>query len=450
MTDGRENAPVVPDAQERISSASEHTQIREDASSLAETSQLGERNVPAPEDAPFDQDIYGIETEVFERGPVDARTQGSRFKPLYIVIGLAVAVLVGLAGWFIFTRVLPPALTDERIIREFNAAYVENEELTNSIYASNTRYHMDSGIVLSVSDDRPDAKTARVQMVYSNESFSVTVEATQRFQLADRTWVGMEPTIKKVEAVPIAPVDSARVLADIDTLMSRVTPRGGVSLEVLYTDASFEVESAELSEDGMSCTLVIKADKTSGLNRYAGRLTATFEFVPGKASTDAGSWRLSTVGAEDACWERNLAPVRGTWRGVFESTSTSSFMFGTGLCYAGEDTSVELEVKSFDAASGRATCTLSLLVHDHGAITSDADTTTGDTEVGRVEFTVDLDPETLTGSYHNSSEQYGGDWQVMFLNDAGTWKIQIKSGEGMASGGFLGAVFTDVYVLERF
>ena len=360
-----------------------------------------------------------------------------------IAFAIAVAVIVAL--------LVPPQLTAVQVVDDFDAAALESRQLTNSVYASNVGYEIASEEVSSIDDNGDGRKVAHVVVHFENESFDVAVQATVDYTLVGRTWTPGESTVDRIDATPLAPVDSARVLADIDTLLAKVGSRGGSSFLTLYQGGEFEVRSADLAHDSETCTLEIAARRDVNLYCYSGTITAEFEFVPGRASMDAGSWRLKSVTADDGAYEHSFADVRGEWRGNFQSTATSALIFDVGKCFAGKQDEAVVNVTSYDVDSGRMVCDLTFVSHKHGAIPSDASETAGDVLVELEGVTVMLDPATLSGRYeHTGTDGSVGYYELAFRNDNGVWRLTVVSSvldTGTWSWGT--TTFTDTYVLER-
>lgn len=364
------------------------------------------------------------------------------------LIGAVVIVAV------VVVLVLPPALTEEQVLSDFDAPSIAAEGLTNSVYASNSGYRLEDEEVVSISNNGENANVASVEATFVNESFEVEVSATLDYELSDRTWMGHRPTITSVKATPIAGVSGDAVLADIDTILSEGGSQDGVTLESVYTGGSFTADksSLDVDEDETTSTIEISAERVRSLYEYSGVITATFEFVPGKASSDAGSWKLVSVSADENAYARSQASIVGTWEGTLEQTETSNFIWDIGRCWAAESTSPSLEVTAFDPDSGQMTCNLSFISHNHGALSSDADETDGDAVVEISGATIMLDPATLSGSWTPpTGDRSQGAYRLQFRNTDGVWRMIVVSGVA-GSDGFLAigyTTFTDTYVLER-
>lgn len=350
--------------------------------------------------------------------------------------------------------VLPPSLSKEQILSDFDAPSVAAGGLTNSVYASNDGYRLEDEKVVSVSGNGENAQVATVEATFVNESFEVEVSAIINYELADRTWMGHQPTITAIKATPIAGVNGDAVLADIDTILSEGGSQDGVTLESIYAGGSFSADKSTLDVDGdvPTSTIEISAERVRSLYEYSGMITASFEFVSGKASSDAGSWKLVSVDVDDSAYARSQASILGTWEGTLETTETSNFIWDTGRCWAGGSTLPSLEVTAFDPDSGQMTCNLSFVSHNHGALSSDADNTDGDAVVEINNATIMLDPETLAGSWTPpTADRSQGAYRLQFRNTDGVWRMVVTSGvagsDGLLPIGY--TTFTDTYVLER-
>ena len=369
------------------------------------------------------------------------------------IAGLTLIGVVAIVA-IVATLVLPPSLTQDQILSDFDAPSVAAKGLTNSVYASNTGYRLKDEKVVSVSNNGAEARAATVKATFVNESFEVEVSAIIDYELSDRTWMEHQPTITEVKATPIAGVNDDAVLADIDTILSAAGSQDGVTLESIYTGGSFTVDKSTLDvgDDATTSTVEIAAERVRSLYKYSGTITAHFEFVPGKASSDAGSWKLVSVDVSDNAYARSQASILGTWEGTLESTETSNFILDIGRCWAGGSTPLSLEVTAFDPDSGQMTCNLSFVSHNHGGLGSDADTTDGDAAVEISDATIMLDPDTLTGSWTPpTGDRSQGAYRVQFRNTDGVWRVIITSGvagsDGLLPFGY--TTFTDTYVLER-
>lgn len=371
------------------------------------------------------------------------------------VPAVAVAVVAALAvAAVVLTQVLPPALTDERILSDLDAPSIGAGDLTDSVYASNTGYRIEEERVVSVEGNGADAKVATAEATFVNDSFRVTVSATVDYELAGREWVSHGATVTGVKATPVAGVSGDAVVADMDTLLAEGGSRDGVSLEGIYSGGAFEAGRSTLEGDGdgATSTIEVSARRTRSLYEYSGTITATFEFHEGRASSDAGSWELVSVSADDAAYERSRASVLGEWHGTLETSATSNFILDAGRCWAGESEPLSLEVTSFDPDNGQMTCDLTFVSHNHGGLGSDAVETDGDAVVELSGVTVLLDPETYEGTWTQpTGDRSQGAYRLEFRNADGVWKVVVASGvagsDGLIPFGY--TTFTDTYVLER-
>lgn len=387
-------------------------------------------------------------------GPADrVRALLGRLPRWALPAALAV-VAVAVVAVVVATQVLPPSLPDDRVLADFNAPGIAADGLTDSVYASNTGYRLEGQRVVSVEGNGADAKVATVEATFVNDSFRVTVTGTVGYELAGREWMGHGAQVTSVEAEPVAGVSGQAVVDDMDTLLAEGGSRDGVTLEGIYAGGDFDAGRSTLEGQGDGATSVIEvsARRTRSLYEYSGTITATFEFHAGRASTDAGSWELVSVTADDAAFERSRASVVGSWEGTLETTSTSNFIINAGRCWAGEGTPLSIEVTALDPDTGQMTCDLTFVSHNHGALGSDADGTEGDAVVEVTGATVLLDAETYAGTWAPpTGDRSQGAYRLEFRNEDGVWKVLVSSGvagsDGLLPIGF--TTFTDTYVLER-
>ena len=92
------------------------------------------------------------------------------------IAGLTLIGVVAIVA-IVATLVLPPSLTQDQILSDFDAPSVAAKGLTNSVYASNTGYRLKDEKVVSVSNNGAEARVATVKATFVNESFEVEVSA---------------------------------------------------------------------------------------------------------------------------------------------------------------------------------------------------------------------------------------------------------------------------------
>lgn len=384
-----------------------------------------------------------------------------------VLIGLVVA---GMMWWQLYAA-LPSA---EQVSDSFDAVALE-EQLTDSPYASNTGYVVDGVETKSVERNGASGATAQVEATYHNDSFVVVVHARQDFERMGGVWSPAGSEVLDVAATPSEAPEADAVLADIETVLAKVAPHDGTSIERIYDGGSFEVAKRELAPDKKSATVSIVAHKMGALYEYEGTVTAEFSFEEGKASDDAGAWRLTGATANDEAFTRSDAPIQGSWTGTFEKTTTSAQLFSTGVCEAAKESPLKLTVKAYDSVTGQLTCDMSFVVHGHGALDASADHSSGDARVTLRGARVQLNPKTLEGTItssdvsaaekkaqaldaaEKSSEDTDTDdamseleWGLFFKNEGGIWRVQVASGlKSHALWGIGKTTFTDYYELLR-
>lgn len=382
--------------------------------------------------------------EVPERRPMPMWALG-------VIVAAAAAIIVAVAIAFL----VPPTLALDRVLMDFDATELESLELTNSVYASNDGYRLVGRQASGVYDDGTNRKVAHIEVAYSNRSFSVVVGIDLSYTLVDRQWVPGDYRITSIDATPTAPVDRDLALADVEKVLTKVAPVRGMRLGDIYGGGTYEVIDNELGSNERGdaiCTTTFAIHSTHDLSQYDGQVEAVFQFFPGAASSDAGTWGLVSATATEDSWKPSLAQVEGTWVGTLRSTANTALLVDTGLCKAGETREVVLDVHGYDADTGRISLDVSFVAHNHAGIPEDAASTEGDVIVTLEDQVATLDPEALEGGWQ-PSESGGeqGSFSLAFVNHDGVWELQVTSGEAGSDGVLaLGMTqFVDTYVLER-
>ncbi|MCH3943896.1 MAG: hypothetical protein WAY93_01760 [Atopobiaceae bacterium] len=382
-------------------------------------------------------------------GPSSTRSKGGSGARTAIIVAIVIAAAAALA-YFVL---LPPSLSNDEILSHFDTTSLVAGGLTNSAYANNGGYTVSDTRVTSVEEVSKNEKIAHVEAKLENTNFEVVAECDQDYKRETSAWEAGAVTVASVKATPITSVDSSRVIDDIDTVLGKVADKSGVRLVDLYSGGTFQVTSNNLDSDKKVATVILSARKSNDLSSYSGNITATFTYKEGKGTVgDAGAWELTSASADDAAWNQTYNSLVGTWKGTLASTATSSLIMNTGLCNAGKATPFTMTVDSMDAATGTMVASCSFVSHNHAAISKNADTTTGDVQVNLTNVTINLDPQTLTGTYeYTGTDASQGTYTITLANASGVWKAQVASGllETGTLAGIGHVTFTDVYSLAR-
>lgn len=405
-----------------------------DPTVISSTTQLPPDERPEVLDVPF---------EAPERNPMPTWALG-------VIVAAAAAIVVAVA----IALLVPPTLALDHVLMDFDGTELEGLELTSSVYAYNEDYRLVGRQASGIEDDGTNRKVAHIESAYSNRSFSVVVGIDRTYTLVDRHWVPGDYRITRIDASPTAPVERDLALADIQKVLTKVAPYRGKRLSDVYADGEFEVISNELGTDSDGnaiCTTTFRVHCIHDLSEYEGEVVATFEFFPGAASNDAGTWGLVSATASEEAWEPKLAPIEGTWIGVLDKSENTSLLINTGLCGAGRNKELVLTVKGYDEETGVLSLDVSFVAHNHEGIPEDADATEGDVVVTLTDQRVTLD-ENLEGSWvpaESGGEQ--GSFELAFINKGGVWELEVTSGiAGSDSVLALGSTeFFDTYVLVR-
>lgn len=423
-----------------------------------EQDEVARDDAPASEE-PVDKTVISSTTAI----PADERHQ-LKEEPFEVpevtpmptwALGVMFAAAAAIVAAIAIAFLTPPTLALDRVVMDFDAAELEGAELTDSVYAINDGYKLVGEQASGIEDNGTGHKVAYIDAAFENESFSVVMGIEQSYELVGREWVARDYRITHVDALPIAPVDADLVLSDIEKVFTKVAPYRGSRIEEVYAGGEFEVVENALDKDddgSIICRTTIAMHRTLDLSQYDGEVTVTFRFYPGAASSDAGTWRLISADASEESWTPSLAPIKGTWLGVLESTTNTNLIFDTGRCMAGLSAGFTLEVTEYNQSSGRMTANITFVAHNHAGISEDSEGTDGDVVVTLEGQVVNLDPNTLEGSL--VPLESGGDqgaFQIDFYNDDGVWEAQVTSGVAGSDSIFaLGMTeFVDVYVLER-
>lgn len=426
---------VAPEPEPEPTPAPEPGEEPVDPTVISSTTALPPDARPVVREEPF---------EVPDRNPMPAWALG-------VVVAAAAAIVVAVTIAFL----VPPTLALDHVLMDFDGAELENLEFTSSVYATNDGYRLVGEQASGIEDDGTNRKVAHIETAYSNKSFSVVVGIDRSYTLVGRQWVAGDYRITRIDATPTAPVDQDQALADIEKIISKVAPYRGKRLGEVYEGGEFEVIDNELGKDEQGnaiCTTTFHATCVHDLVQYEGEIEAVFQFFPGAASRDAGTWMLVSATATEDTWTPVLASVEGTWIGTLSSTANTALLIDTGQCRAGETKELVLTVEGYDEETGRLVADVSFVAHNHPGIPEDAPSTEGDVVVTLEGQVVTLDTETLTGSWvpgESGGEQ--GSFEFEFLNKGGVWELQVTSGEAGSDGVLaLGMTeFVDTYVLAR-
>ena len=179
-----------------------------------------------------------------------------------------------------------------------------------------------------------------------------------------------------------AGVDEQKVLDNANTILEAASSSGGTSLADIYSNGSFSVvgnvfkEAADKNTATNDVTLHCK--KEGGFYAYEGNVIAHFAF-------ESGTWNLRSVEASEQAAARTFSPLMGTWRGELSSTTSNG-----ATCYGARDAALQITIESVGdptGGKGQVQGTITTLAHYHRKLEKNADKTTGDTMLERVNFT---------------------------------------------------------------
>lgn len=417
--------------------------------SPSDLTRLQERIAPHPDD-PVTQPIAPAARQPFLAAKHWACSHTKQLTIAAAALVLVVAIVVGVV---VANKNAGPATAQVR--SDLASADIE-ANLTNSLYADNKSYQLQDFSVGKTEHTGANERLVTAEAHYTNSSFEVQAQVQLTYGRASQGWELSGWDVVKTDATPLAGVDKAQVLADIQNICKMVAPRDGTTLERIYDGGDFEVTKVDFDATAMSSFATISARKEGALYTYAATITAEFRWQESQTTAGEGTWELAGAAADDAAFERAQASPAGMWSSTLESTTTSAVLFNTGICHAGASDPLTMTVHSFDTDTGIMSADIAFVVHNHAALADDTDSDTGDARVRLTDVTLNLDPDTLQGSLASddvpstSTDNSQLSWRLRFTSDGGTWRIVVESGVKSESLWGLGTTtFTDTYVLAR-
>ena len=313
------------------------------------------------------------------------------------VVAALVAVAALAVGGFLLSQ--PPALTDEKILSDFDAEGIAANIVIGSDWANGGSFSVASKTVDSVEDQSHQQsssyKVAQVTVVCENATFRVTSSYDLVYRLQDRTWV-QDDALQLTQAIePIGGVDDAKIVEQAPTFMEMVDEQHVMKnssgkkqyLKDRYAEkVAFEVVENTTSASGGNVKLSMSAQK--GFAAYNGTLTISFAW-------NGNDWEVSDCTADEAAYKADFSSLVGSWSGTRHDGNAA---VGQD-CMAGRTIPFKLTVKSIDAESMVMTVDMEFVGHKHKWLDNIAESSEGDEAVSLtdtlISIPVDIGDENL-------------------------------------------------------
>ncbi|WP_156894175.1 hypothetical protein [Atopobium sp. oral taxon 810] len=159
------------------------------------------------------------------------------------------------------------------------------------------------------------------------------------------------------------------------------------SLYSLYRDADCTVFQEEFDSETNNATVVLAFSNKDSFSERKCKLTIKFHL-----SSQTGQWDIKSCTPDADARKTSYAPLVGTWTGSYQSQKND----GHG-CYGANSSPLKITIGSTqtgDDGVTQLTGTFSGLVHHHGAVSKDTDSSEGDVRIENVSFTSTLETNT--------------------------------------------------------
>lgn len=158
------------------------------------------------------------------------------------------------------------------------------------------------------------------------------------------------------------------------------------SLYSLYRDADCTLFQEEFDPETNNATIVLAFSNKDNFSERKCKLTIKFHL-----SSKTGQWDIKSCTPDADARKTNYAPLVGTWTGTYQSQKND----GHG-CYGANSSPLKITIGSSQTNKDgvtQLTGTFSGLVHRHGAVSKDTDSSEGDVRVENISFTSALETD---------------------------------------------------------
>ena len=210
-------------------------------------------------------------------------------------------------------------------------------------------------------------------------------------------------------------VSKDKVSQHAKDLLAKVDGSSYGELSDLYGDAKVKVSKVDFDEKGQTSKATVEFTSDTPFSSAKATITANFAF--GKSG-----WQLQSALADDNATKVSYEKLVGTWVGTFDETEQGHM--GTHYCYGAKQAKPQLVIESVDSDTLQVKGTFSGLLHDHGSLDNDSDSTAGDRTLEATPFATTLKVGTFT-----SPDVVYGECEIPVDADD-EMKINFKFGDG--------------------
>lgn len=155
------------------------------------------------------------------------------------------------------------------------------------------------------------------------------------------------------------------------------------SLFALYRDAKSSLLQEELNADTNDATVVLAFSSKTKFSQRMCHLTIKFHL-----SSQTGTWEIKSCTADKNARKTSYVPLVGTWKGTYQSQKNDGH-----ACYGASSQPLTLTIGSTQTDEDnvtQVTGTFSGLVHHHGSVPKDVNSSEGDVRQDNISFTATL------------------------------------------------------------
>jgi len=226
------------------------------------------------------------------------------------------------------------------------------------------------------------AFAVETELVYESDSIRVVRDMGSTYVRTEDGWAMVGDLADFGTSLePKSGVNQDKVVANIDAILEAVGAQDGVTLNDMYAYGDFYVSGSDFQanpdHDTSTDDVVIHCTKQSDFYTYEGNVTAHFAF-------ESGEWQLRSAEKDANATTRSYTALVGTWSGGMVGHEALG-----ASCYGAQNQPLVVHIESVgdsSGGSGQVQGTVTTLVHYHDRLTTDAESTQGDTTLEDVAF----------------------------------------------------------------
>lgn len=377
-------------------------------------------------------------------GKIAAKTEAqiSR-KKIAIIAGLlgGVVALVTIVSAIIML-LMPPNLSEDKILSDFDSVSVDTSTFTNSLWSSNEGYEETFRELQGIEECNRESRKATVVRIYENTSFKVTCVFEASYVLENDEWQPHELFESSRSFEPIAGVNDEAVLSQASSIVSSIEETSHndekeykTTLESIYGNAP-ECSIVENNTTAEGGSVVLQMSTIDGFTKYQGNITVHFLW-------NGSDWEIGSCTVDDQAYKADLSYFVGTWVGTFEGSNLDYYVLSSDSnCLGGNVVPLTLTIKSIDQETMSATADISFCLHNHGGVENQQDSDTNDKTIRLTDVLIPIECE---------DDAY---FTLVTQDDQPFYRVSLDINDGtleghVRSGTRAGSTRTDDYIMVK-